>query len=66
MGQFDGEKYLTAAGKALSFIKAQMDINNFTHKIIFAKEYGAYYYGCLLYTSPSPRDSILSRMPSSA
>ena len=22
--------------------------------------------GCLLYTSPSPRDSILSRMPSSA
>ena len=37
MGQFDGEKYLTAASKALSFIKAQMDINNFTHKIIFAK-----------------------------
>ena len=24
------------------------------------------YYTCLLYTSPSPRDSILSRMPSSA
>ena len=23
-------------------------------------------YGCLLYTSPSPRDSALSRMPSSA
>ena len=23
-------------------------------------------YGCLLYTSPSPRDSIESRMPSSA
>ena len=23
-------------------------------------------YNCLLYTSPSPRDSILSRMPSSA
>ena len=49
MGQFDGEKYLTAAGKALSFIKAQMDINNFTHKIIFAKEYGAYYYGDVMY-----------------
>ena len=26
----------------------------------------AYFYGCLLYTSPSPRDLKLSRMPSSA
>ena len=25
-----------------------------------------YYYGCLLYTSPSPRDGATSRMPSSA
>ena len=24
------------------------------------------YYNCLLYTSPSPRDATLSRMPSSA
>ena len=24
------------------------------------------YYFCLLYTSPSPRDGLLSRMPSSA
>ena len=24
------------------------------------------YYGCLLYTSPSPRDPSISRMPSSA
>ena len=24
------------------------------------------YQGCLLYTSPSPRDGLLSRMPSSA
>ena len=28
-------------------------------------EYEAY-TGCLLYTSPSPRDGLLSRMPSSA
>ena len=27
---------------------------------------GRRYYGCLLYTSPSPRDVHLSRMPSSA
>ena len=26
----------------------------------------ALYVGCLLYTSPSPRDGLLSRMPSSA
>ena len=27
---------------------------------------GGGYWGCLLYTSPSPRDGLLSRMPSSA
>ena len=27
---------------------------------------GSRFYGCLLYTSPSPRDGLLSRMPSSA
>ena len=27
---------------------------------------GALVYTCLLYTSPSPRDGLLSRMPSSA
>ena len=27
---------------------------------------GGWYRGCLLYTSPSPRDGLLSRMPSSA
>ena len=27
---------------------------------------GLHFYPCLLYTSPSPRDGLLSRMPSSA
>ena len=27
---------------------------------------GIKHYACLLYTSPSPRDGLLSRMPSSA
>ena len=27
---------------------------------------GTWYWNCLLYTSPSPRDGLLSRMPSSA
>ena len=29
-------------------------------------EFGTNWCGCLLYTSPSPRDGLLSRMPSSA
>ena len=35
----------------------------------FIKDYSAYFMSlnsCLLYTSPSPRDGLLSRMPSSA
>ena len=36
------------------------NVNNVT-KDIYPK-----YYSCLLYTSPSPRDRFLSRMPSSA
>ena len=30
------------------------------------KRRGSLYAPCLLYTSPSPRDGLLSRMPSSA
>ena len=33
---------------------------------ISAKAYANMKKGCLLYTSPSPRDATLSRMPSSA
>ena len=32
----------------------------------FDSESFTYGYSCLLYTSPSPRDGLLSRMPSSA
>ena len=32
----------------------------------FCEEELLYYKNCLLYTSPSPRDATLSRMPSSA
>ena len=35
------------------------------HKILVL-EAGPMDYNCLLYTSPSPRDATLSRMPSSA
>ena len=36
-------------------------LNSFTIPVGVAE-----YYDCLLYTSPSPRDATLSRMPSSA
>ena len=44
-------------------------IKNFNCSIVHQinKGYGnALILGCLLYTSPSPRDGLLSRMPSSA
>ena len=38
-----------------------------THRIAYGVRTGAYPpNSCLLYTSPSPRDGLLSRMPSSA
>ena len=36
------------------------------NNIFVARGYGQEAYSCLLYTSPSPRDATLSRMPSSA
>ena len=42
-------------------------LNGFTHMEKLDKEFGSEnVIGCLLYTSPSPRDSCASRMPSSA
>ena len=33
---------------------------------LWAEQIFGWYYFCLLYTSPSPRDLVVSRMPSSA
>ena len=40
------------------------DTENFPHALGFESLHS--YKGCLLYTSPSPRDILVSRMPSSA
>ena len=50
--------------------KSGIDIAKYTSSIM-RKDMDAYdnnheNYTCLLYTSPSPRDGLLSRMPSSA
>ena len=34
--------------------------------VVLKKNHATVLYSCLLYTSPSPRDGLLSRMPSSA
>ena len=44
-------------GKEVKKLRAKMGMNR--------REFSDY-YGCLLYTSPSPRDPKTSRMPSSA
>ena len=39
---------------------------NIHHQLDKDMQYSYYLNTCLLYTSPSPRDGLLSRMPSSA
>jgi len=41
------------------------DLKNYATSL-FTESHNAAVYSCLLYTSPSPRDATLSRMPSSA
>ena len=61
-----GGKYLVRGGQSLdkegSIFERNVVVEFDTYEI--AKQ--AYESDCLLYTSPSPRDGLLSRMPSSA
>ena len=61
---------LTEFGEASGWISAE-EIQEFEDYIYpaglsFPVNYKGMFEGCLLYTSPSPRDATLSRMPSSA
>ena len=56
-----------------TYIFDQTDSTNTGHQIAFSTTDNGIHatpagtaYTCLLYTSPSPRDGLLSRMPSSA
>ena len=42
--------------------ESEMDLD----KLVIQSSGGVFNNACLLYTSPSPRDGLLSRMPSSA
>ena len=66
----EGKKYLDfAAGYAVSSLGyADKELNDALKEQIdkIFHTSNLYYNTCLLYTSPSPRDGLLSRMPSSA
>ena len=55
---------------ALVFVVLLVIITNIVivpqSKVYVVERLGSYSDTCLLYTSPSPRDGLLSRMPSSA
>ena len=55
-----------ALSKTISDIKTDLYELNILPNTIPVLPFSAQVAGCLLYTSPSPRDSNLSRMPSSA
>ena len=44
--------------------KSESELHDICHRLIY--RHIGWLYACLLYTSPSPRDGLLSRMPSSA
>ena len=56
------EKYKYMLGQAHAYQYISQEISNLLNKKEQKDEQGT----CLLYTSPSPRDGLLSRMPSSA
>ena len=55
---------------ARTVVETCMEIRRHESVLVIAdpstSEIGQELYNCLLYTSPSPRDGLLSRMPSSA
>ena len=71
-------KIIPTAIAATCYLSALYCLTHVLHKIPIAIVYATWsglgiftigifgYFFCLLYTSPSPRDGLLSRMPSSA
>ena len=52
--------------KAAGLWPEKIPVYNVSKPRVKARKTGALANTCLLYTSPSPRDGLLSRMPSSA
>ena len=63
VARLDGRSFTRLTKNVLKF-EAPYDVRFRDLMVSTAKS--LMYSGCLLYTSPSPRDGLLSRMPSSA
>ena len=62
MSVFDGEKYQTAAERALQFIKNQLDINHFDYSIHWGAEYSDWYEGDVMWVrSPAFQEAKANR-----
>ena len=48
------------------FQSGEIEVRFYEERLVVQTKYGEQDGGCLLYTSPSPRDRTRSRMPSSA
>ena len=57
---------VTGSGKTFTMANVIQEVQRPAIVMAHNKTLAAQLYGCLLYTSPSPRDATLSRMPSSA
>ena len=59
-----GRQFVDGVSGARPGKRRNSDFQGITSKSV--KKVGRWVSNCLLYTSPSPRDGLLSRMPSSA
>ena len=64
--QFDWFSYGGSVDFNLNNINVRFDEEDNTLSYLNDRNFSSTIYLCLLYTSPSPRDGLLSRMPSSA
>ena len=64
------EKLFTAVARVLkrekTLVRVRGDGDDDFDEVVVVGDTHGQYHDCLLYTSPSPRDATLSRMPSSA
>ena len=61
-----GSAYIHASKKVAELVKTLSGDEKIGAQIILKALEAPLFHICLLYTSPSPRDGLLSRMPSSA
>mgnify|MGYP003378941481 CR=1 FL=1 len=59
-------KHTTLPDPKFGDVQVTKFVNNLMYDGKKSKSFDIFYNACLLYTSPSPRDGLLSRMPSSA